>query len=247
MKKIIGILLSTFCAVFIFGVTDVEAKTIYTKTVISQGHTYQVIDQPLTFKKAKEYCEQRGGHLVTITNKMEEKVIEKLIKKGKKNSYWLGAKKNSAGNFSKWITGEKMTYTNFSSGQPDNFRGAETALMIYRQDNPNSPGDNSYYWNDIKADGTCGGETFFGKKNFGLICEWDKEVYTITYFANKGTLHSNTKFTYSKGQSFTLKKPTRFGYIFKGWYEDAKFTNKVTKIKKSSKKNYVLYAKWEKK
>ena len=236
-----------FCVMLLFGAIDVEAKTIYTKTVIKGGHTYQLIDESMTFAKAKEYCEKRGGHLVTITSAKEQKIVKNLVKKGKKNSYWLGAKKDQYGNFTRWITGEPMNYTYFSKGQPDNFLGNENTLMIYRASNTLSVGETPYYWNDIRADGECNGETFFGKKNFGLICEWDKKVYTITYHVNKGTLHKNTKFTYAKGESFTLKKPTRPGYVFKGWYEDAKFKKKVTKIKKNSKKNYVLYAKWVKK
>lgn len=244
-KRIMFVIVLSFSFLMFKG-TEVEAKTIYSKTIVSGGHTYQVIDEAMTFQKAKEYCEQRGGHLVTITSAKEQKVVKKLIKNGKKNSYWLGAKKDKNGVFSKWVTGEEMTYTNFAKNQPDNFSGNEKALMIYRKSNALAAGETPYRWNDIESNGECNGEVFFGKKNFGLICEWDKEVYTIMYNVNKGTLHNKTKFTYKKGQSFKLKKPVRFGYTFKGWYEDAGFTKKITKIKKSSKRNYVLYAKWEK-
>lgn len=43
-----------------------------------------------------------------------------------------------------------------------------------------------------------------------------------------------------------LKNPARKGYIFKGWYTDKKFKKKITSIKSTAKKNYTLYAKWEK-
>ena len=43
-----------------------------------------------------------------------------------------------------------------------------------------------------------------------------------------------------------MKKPTRKGYAFKGWYTDRKCTKKITSIKKGSKKNYTVYAKWSK-
>lgn len=247
MKKAIGIVCTGMCLTFLFGTADVDAKSINTKTVINGGHTYQLFDESMTFDKAKAYCEDKGGHLVTITSAQEQKVVRNLIKKGKKNNYWLGAQKDADGKFTSWVTGEEMEYTNFASRQPDNYRGNEKALMIYRKNNPLSVGDTSFYWNDIQKNGDCNGEAFFGKKNFGFICEWDKEVYTITYNTNKGKLPNNTQFTYEAGQAVTLKKPTRSGYAFKGWYEDAKFTKKVTKIKKNSKKHYVLYAKWEKK
>lgn len=43
-----------------------------------------------------------------------------------------------------------------------------------------------------------------------------------------------------------MKSPTRKGYIFKGWYTDKKYKNKIKTISKSAKKDYTLYAKWEK-
>ena len=35
------------------------------------------------------------------------------------------------------------------------------------------------------------------------------------------------------------------GYTFKGWYTDSAFKNKITKVKKGTRKNYKLYAKWK--
>ena len=80
-SKILTFAMALSVASLLFGASEAEAKTAYTKTVVSQGHTYQVMDQSMTFKKAKEYCEQRGGHLVTITSEKEQKVVNKLIKK----------------------------------------------------------------------------------------------------------------------------------------------------------------------
>lgn len=247
IKKAIFVFVAVVCLGFFFGTVDADAKPVNTKTIISGGHTYQLLDESMTFNKAKAYCKNKGGHLVTITSAGEQRVVDKLLKSGKRNSYWLGAQKDVYGKFTSWITGERMVYTNFAINQPDNFRGDEKALMIYRKNNTLSASDTSFYWNDIQKDGNCNGESFFGKKNFGLICEWDKEIYTITYNANKGKLHNKTQFTYEAGQAVTLRRPTRSGYVFKGWYEDANFTRKITKIKKYSKKHYVLYAKWKKK
>ena len=41
-----------------------------------------------------------------------------------------------------------------------------------------------------------------------------------------------------------MKNPTRTGYIFGGWYSDAKYRTKVTQIKTGSTGNRILYAKW---
>lgn len=69
--------------------------------------------------------------------------------------------------------------------------------------------------------------------------------YKITYKLNKGKNNKANQSSYYK-QKVKLKNPTRKGYIFKGWYTDKKLKKKITTIKSTAKKNYTLYAKWEK-
>ncbi|MCQ4635849.1 S8 family serine peptidase [Anaerovorax odorimutans] len=69
--------------------------------------------------------------------------------------------------------------------------------------------------------------------------------YTINYKKNKGTLAKNSPTMYYN-QKVTLKKPTRSKYAFKGWYTDKKYKHKIKYIKKGTRKNYTLYAKWSK-
>lgn len=69
--------------------------------------------------------------------------------------------------------------------------------------------------------------------------------YRIRYVLNKGKNHkSNPAYYYD--QKITLKKPSRKGYYFKGWYQDKKLKKKISKISKGTKKNYKIYAKWSK-
>ena len=69
--------------------------------------------------------------------------------------------------------------------------------------------------------------------------------YGIQYKLNGGTnSKSNPASHYNK--KVKLKNPVRRNYIFKGWYTDRKYKKKITAIGKSDKKNYTLYAKWEK-
>lgn len=69
--------------------------------------------------------------------------------------------------------------------------------------------------------------------------------YTITYKLNGGKNSSKNPKTYYNVQ-VSLKNPTRAKYEFKGWYTDSKCKHKITKIAKTAKKNYTLYAKWKK-
>ena len=69
--------------------------------------------------------------------------------------------------------------------------------------------------------------------------------YKITYKLNKGKNNASNPSTYY-GKKVTLKKPSRKGYAFAGWYTDAKFKKKITSISSSAKSDYILYAKWTK-
>ena len=64
-------------------------------------------------------------------------------------------------------------------------------------------------------------------------------TYRVTYQLNGGANHASNAATYTG--TLTLKSPTRAGYKFDGWYTDAKFTKKVTKL---SGANATVYAKW---
>ncbi len=147
-------------------ITVINAYTWQNKT-----HKYQIIEKGMKWSDAKKYCEYLGGHLVVITSAKENEYLKKALKKyAKRNNYWLGAKKNSKGQF-KWVNGEKFDYTDFAGGMPD--RDNEKCLMIYRYDNPNTGADDTYKWNDLVNNGTFGSESWFGLDNFGFICEWD--------------------------------------------------------------------------
>lgn len=79
-----------------------------------------------------------------------------------------------------------------------------------------------------------------------LYAKWTENQYTITYNLNKGKNSTKNPKTYTITTNvIKLQNPTRTGYIFKGWYKDAKFKTKVTQIKKGSTGKVTLYAKWE--
>ena len=83
--------------------------------------------------------------------------------------------------------------------------------------------------------------------NKTLYAKWSKNTYKITYKLNSGKNSTKNPKTYTvTTKTITLKNPTRKGYTFQGWYSDAKFKTKVTKIAKGSTGNKTLYAKWKK-
>ena len=90
--------------------------------------------------------------------------------------------------------------------------------------------------------------TATNKKTVTLYAQWKAVNYKITYNLNggKNSTKNPKKYTVAT-KTITLKKPTKKGYTFAGWYSDKKLTKKVTKIKKGTTGNIKLYAKWVKK
>ncbi|MEL7570406.1 MAG: InlB B-repeat-containing protein [Eubacteriaceae bacterium] len=78
------------------------------------------------------------------------------------------------------------------------------------------------------------------KANFRAI------VYDITYVLNDGTNSADNPATYTVNSgTITFADPTREGYTFDGWYNNADFTgDKVTRIAAGSTGDATLYAKW---
>lgn len=110
--------------------------------------------------------------------------------------------------------------------------------------NTKAKGNGTDYSN--KADGSKLTKT--SGKTVTLYAQWKKTKYTITYKLNGGKNNSSNPTSYTiKTATITLKKPTKKGYTFVGWYSDSKCKHKVTQIKKGSTGKVTLYAKWKKK
>lgn len=77
-----------------------------------------------------------------------------------------------------------------------------------------------------------------------LYAQWKEKTYKITYKLKGGKNNSKNPSVYTKSMAVTLKKPTRTGYTFVGWYSDSKCKKKVTGIKKGSTGSKTFYAKW---
>ncbi|MBO4400722.1 MAG: hypothetical protein J5809_02635 [Selenomonadaceae bacterium] len=125
------------------------------------GHYYKIYNDGMTWSDAKTFCENLGGHLLTITDANEQTVIENLLyEKGSKNSYWLGGFKDSNNRW-KWITGENWSYSNWADSEPN---GSGDCLQMYtEQVNTNGR------WDDTPTTGSIG----ISIQQHGLICEWD--------------------------------------------------------------------------
>ncbi len=139
-------------------------------TLDYNGHRYERIDSSMTWSEAKAYCENKGGHLVCITSAQEQAAVEQLIASGSKNTYWIGGYRTGNNTFA-WVTGEKMTYTKWDAGEPNNdLNKGEDSVHIFRLDDPGKGGNQKNTWNDMPNKGEIG---FFALSKCGLVCEYD--------------------------------------------------------------------------
>ncbi|HIZ22746.1 MAG TPA: Ig-like domain-containing protein [Candidatus Blautia faecigallinarum] len=144
-----------------------------------KGHRYQAFDDTMQWSAAKLKCQQRGGHLVTITSPAEQKFIEKMISKKKRDIYWIGLYKQ--GSTKKWVTNEKVSYLNI---EKENY--GQNYFGIYSRD----PKESQQEWeagqwydhdNILRKD-------FWDYTRTGYICEWETTPLSFAKISLKNTV-----------------------------------------------------------
>ncbi len=78
-----------------------------------------------------------------------------------------------------------------------------------------------------------------------LTARWELIGYEITYHNAVGAANSNPDVYDVELLPLTLLDASKAHYTFEGWYTDAAFTSKITKIAVGTTGNIDLYAKWE--
>lgn len=155
-----------------------------TASMAYEGHTYALFEFNANWNTARTACEDLGGHLVTVSSADGQEALTGLLQEGTRNSYWLGGHVDGDHEWM-WVNGEPFVYSNWAEGAPDNWGPdgpiedgsvVEECVGVYRVQNPKAEVHETGTWNDLKSDGTCYGEEFFGPDNVGYICEWDSEL-----------------------------------------------------------------------
>lgn len=134
------------------------------------GHQYKLYNEnSMTWEEANAFCEEQGGHLVTITSADEQDAIYQYAKQFDVHSdIWIGISDAEVeGDWSHWITGEEVTFTNWGTGEPDNYQGIEQDYGVICMEHKSGSGYDVQpgQWDDIAENG----ETASGF----FICEWE--------------------------------------------------------------------------
>ncbi|XP_046332048.2 perlucin-like [Haliotis rufescens] len=114
---------------------------------------YWFSDMTATFAEARSICQLYGARLVIINGRAEDDFIRGYAR-GKDSNYYIGGSDLAREGTFLWEGGRPLSggYQNWASGQPDNYKGDEDCLVIWKAF--------GYRWNDA----TCS-----HKHNF--ICE----------------------------------------------------------------------------
>lgn len=154
------------------------------------NHLYELYDVSMSWTKAKAFCENKGGHLVTISGKEENDQIVTLAKKGSKYFYYIGCIGSNNQSVWKWITNEGFNYTNWDpdNTEPNVAEGEDYGAIISVENSPNKqPGE----WINITNEETR--EGYYHYNHAGFICEFDSASESIADASVTGI--ENAKYT----------------------------------------------------
>lgn len=181
MKRLFCTVLVLLLCITSVPLTNVEAaeeNMIPDDAKYFNGHWYKVYDISKSWTNAKAYCENLGGHLVTITSREENDFIKKLIIESpapsSSNIFWIGASDSDVEGVWKWVTNEPFSYTNWGTNEPDNIDGADFCT-IYRTKVQGTNRDGSKFTVDI---GQWDDYAIYKNDTVYFICEWEN-IYNL--------------------------------------------------------------------
>lgn len=113
-------------------INDVDGKEFNGRSLFHSNYTV-VQSADITWSDAKAAAQAAGGHLATITSPGEQNAVLAQIGGGVSGDTWIGAQQPPGSvepdQGYAWVTGEPFLYTNWGSGQPDDFTGQDSALL----------------------------------------------------------------------------------------------------------------------
>ncbi|MDZ7848273.1 MAG: C-type lectin domain-containing protein [Owenweeksia sp.] len=90
----------------------------YTYMGLHGGHSYFLSNDSVAGDVAAALAVAAGGHLVTISNSTENSLVSSFTTK----EFWIGLADTAVEGSFEWINGEPLSYTNWASGEPNDFK-----------------------------------------------------------------------------------------------------------------------------
>lgn len=125
---------------------------------------YQLVHQCMTWDEARRYCEENGGHLVTISSADELNEVLSLLPAEGLVSCWIGAYRTSAGDWA-WVDGSELSYAAWGAGEPNNEDGTENYVTLLKVNDA---------WSMYDVPGDVSG--FYANDKIGFVMETEEQV-----------------------------------------------------------------------
>ncbi|KAI5103797.1 C-type mannose receptor 2-like, partial [Silurus meridionalis] len=98
---------------------------------VGQIREYVLAYKPLTWESAQKYCRENYVDLATITTNEENQRFMKASAGVSVLVGWIGLNRNALdSHIWHWSDGEAMSFSNWISSQPDNYRGNESCVIL---------------------------------------------------------------------------------------------------------------------
>ncbi|MCY2928853.1 MAG: lectin-like protein, partial [Planctomycetota bacterium] len=127
---------------------DLDAATVNVNNRMVwqyNGHFYVITDSSQTWADAEAQAVALGGHLATVNDASEQDWLHRTFERF--GSVWIGLTDQAVEGTWGWSSGQAVTYTNWPSGQPDNWWDQEDYAQMY----------SSGQWYDSSASSTLRG------------------------------------------------------------------------------------------
>ena len=173
---------------------DLDADVSVVNSIAYNGHKYEIYDNSAnyTWVSARDYCNEKGGHLATVTSAEELAAVMTLFTGTGYQGAYIGGTDEETEGIWRWVTGEAWEYQNWMDEEPNNaseFEGGQDYLRLL----PTGLFDDT--WNDPSH--TVSG---LGRYVGCFICEYDTEDIVLTITEQPSDVEVNA----GKTASFTV-------------------------------------------
>ena len=145
-----------------------EPEQVYS----SNGHVYEVYNNTMGWEEAEQFCEDKGGHLITLDSYYENQLTRDKIK-DKQGYCWIGLSYNTSKKEWEWVNGEPFFYRHWYLPTYESEDTGEYYAMMY----PMNIGNTPYFGTWDKCVGSGYYRSYYGYHNSFFICEYDKLKY----------------------------------------------------------------------
>lgn len=107
------------------------------------GHHYRIYDADVAdYDEAVAFCRRLGGELAAVTSEEENRFLYEYLYQSGYDHVFLGASDSQEDGNWRWSSGEAFGFYKWAPGEPNNDRGSEEHIAMYRVLTDGS-------WNDI--------------------------------------------------------------------------------------------------